>query len=118
MSDAVECGKEVEIIFNMTKEDVCCLLECELSLKWGLPYCHWMYPAFVDEMPIPLLLIHPQWLFDRPDYLETSWHMRYLTGSNFKNHNTSIWPRQTPTSFEPEILQKITEAEYERHAGD
>ena len=44
--------------------------------------------------------------------------MSYLTGSNSKNHDTSTRPRQTPTSLEPKILQEITEAEYEKHAGD
>ena len=58
MGDAIECGKEVEIIFDMTKEDVCYPLECELPLRWGLPCRHWMYSAFVDETPIPLSLIH------------------------------------------------------------
>ncbi len=32
MGDAVECGKKVKIIFDMTKENACCPLECELSL--------------------------------------------------------------------------------------
>ncbi len=102
----------------MTKEDACCPLECEFSFKWGLPCRHWMYPAFIDETPISLLLINPRWLFDGPDYLETSWHISYLTGSNSKNHSISTRPRQTQTSFEPEILQEIIEAEYEKHAGD
>ncbi len=44
--------------------------------------------------------------------------MNYLTGSNSKNHSTSTLPRQTPTSLEPEILQEITKAEYERYTGD
>ena len=76
-----------------------------------------MYPAFVDETPIPLSLIPSRWLFNGPDYLEKSWHMRYLTGSDSKNLSTSIQPRQTPTSLEPEILRDITAAEHERHAG-
>ncbi len=118
MGNAVECGKELEIIFDITKEDACCQLECELPLRWGLPCRHWMCPAFVDETPILLSLIHPRWLFDGPDYLETLWHMSYLTGSNSKNNNASTRARQTQTSLEPEILQEITEAEYEKNAGD
>ncbi len=77
-----------------------------------------MYPAFFDETPIPLSLIHPRWLFDGTDYLKTSWHMSYLTGSNSKNNSTSTRPGQTSTSLKPGILQEITEAECERHAGD
>ena len=93
MGDAVECGKEVEIIFDMTKEDACCPLECEFPLRWSLPCRHWMYPAFVDETPIPLSFIHPRWLFDEPDYLETSWHISYLTGSNSKKRiRSKIYP--------------------------
>ena len=90
MGDAIECGKEVEIIFDMTKENVCCPLECELPLRWGLPCRYWMYSAFVDETPIPLSLIYPRWLFNGPDYLETSRHMSYLMGSSSKDLGTSM----------------------------
>ena len=44
--------------------------------------------------------------------------MSYLTGSSSKDLGTSMRARQTPTSPEPKILQEITVAEYERHAGD
>lgn len=59
IDDAIECGKEVEIIFYMTKEDTCYLLKFELLLRWGLPYRHWMYLVFFDETPILLSLIYP-----------------------------------------------------------
>lgn len=60
MSNVIKYGKKVKIIFDMTKKNACYLLEYELPLRWGLPYYHWMYPAFVYETPIPFLLIYPQ----------------------------------------------------------
>lgn len=104
MNDTIECGKEVEIIFDMTKADTCYLLECKLLLRWGLLYYHWMYLAFIDETPISLSLIHPQWLFGEQDYLEKSWDMSYPMSSSSKNLSTSIWVRQTLISPESEIL--------------
>ncbi len=70
MGDAIECGDEEEISFEMTEQNASCRLKCELPLRWGLPCRHWMYAAFVDNSPIPLSLIHPRWFLDGPDYLE------------------------------------------------
>ena len=44
--------------------------------------------------------------------------MSTILKSNSKNHSTLTHHRQTPTSLQPEILQEITGAEYERHSGD
>ncbi len=70
MSNTIKCGDKEEISFEMTEQNTCCPLECEAPLRWRLPCCHWMYAAFVDNSPIPLLLIHSRWFLDGPDYLD------------------------------------------------
>lgn len=40
-----------------------CASGCELTMRYGLPCKCWLYRSVVDEIPIPLSLIHLRWLF-------------------------------------------------------
>ncbi len=42
-----------------------CSSACELPVRWGLPCQHWIHPAISEAVPLPLSLVHPQWLLDR-----------------------------------------------------
>lgn len=65
----MESGEEEEVELMVSNEGTYCPLLYELPLRWGLPCRHWMYPAFIDVIPIPSSLIHPCWFFDWPNYL-------------------------------------------------
>jgi hypothetical protein len=41
-----------------------CKSACELLIRFGLLCKHWLYKAFVDDVPIPLSLFYPRWLLD------------------------------------------------------
>lgn len=58
-------GEAEEVLIDMETENPTCPLNCELPLRWGLPCRHWMYPAFIHQVPIPASLIHP-WFLDGP----------------------------------------------------
>ena len=45
------------------KEDICCLLNCGLPFRLGLPCRHWIHSALADETHVPLSLIYPRWFF-------------------------------------------------------
>lgn len=97
-----------------------CPLECVLPLQWGLPCRHPMYPAFVDESSIPLSLIHPRWFFGGPDSLEQSWTMSYSHDQEFTYAFLPNSITNSPPALELDLPQEatVTEAQYERHAGD
>ena len=101
----------------MTKQNACCSLKCELLLRWGQHYRHWIYATFVDNSPITLLLIHPRWFFDSPDYLDKSWVMSYSLDPAFiypSLHGTAQ-PSSTPIT---DSFQEMPLPNYEKHAGD
>ena len=78
-----------------------------------------MYPTYVEEIAIPLSLIHPRW-FDGLDYLEQPWTMSYSHDQEFTYAflpNTTTNPSAI-SEVDPSHEIKSTEAEYERHAGD
>lgn len=72
LGDQIESSKEKDVEFIVCSEGTYCPLLCKLPLHWGLSCRHWMYPAFVDAIPIPSSLIHPRWFFDGPDHLTSS----------------------------------------------
>ncbi len=53
-----------------------CQLLCQLPLRYGLPCKCWLYQCIVEEIPIPISLIHPRWLYDGPDYV-AGWSMSF-----------------------------------------
>ena len=79
-----------------------------------------MYPAFIDESSIPLSLIHPRWFFDGPDSLEQPWTMSYSHDQEFTYAFLPNATTNSPAALEPDLPQEVTvtEAQYERHAGD
>lgn len=75
LGDQIESDDEEDVQLIVCNEGTYCPLLCELPLRWGLPCCYWMYPAFVDAIPIPSSLIHPRLVFDGPDHLTSTWNM-------------------------------------------
>ena len=55
-------------------EGLCCKKEYDLPLQYGLPCACWMFNCIPRGIPIPLSLIHPQWLFSAPDVV-VGWKM-------------------------------------------
>lgn len=53
-----------------------CLCECELPMRFQLPYQCWLYQCVVDSIPIPLSLIHPRWFYDGPAFVRF-WKMSF-----------------------------------------
>ncbi len=77
LEDLVESGEEEKVGLIVSNEGTYCPLLCELPLRWGFLYRHWMYPAFVDLIPIPSSLIHPRWFFDWSEHLTNTWKMSF-----------------------------------------
>ena len=53
-----------------------CQLSCSLPLRYGLPCKCWLFQCVRMELPIPISLIHPRWLYDGPDYV-ANWSMSF-----------------------------------------
>ena len=66
MADEIKEGKDEEFEFN---QDEGCGFSCELPVRYGLPYKHWMYVNIVEKYQLPLSLFHPCWHLDRPSVL-------------------------------------------------
>ena len=117
IGNAIEYDDEEEISFEMTNQNACCLLKCELPLRWGLPCRYWMYFTFVDNSPILLSLIHPRWFLDGSDYLDRPWIMSYsldLAFAYLSLHGTAQ-PKSTPTT---DSIQEMLLPNYKRYASD
>jgi hypothetical protein len=69
LRDNIKDGLEL-LDFEPSRE---CKSTCELPIRFGLPCKHWLYKAFVDDVPIPLSLFHPHWLLDGPAVLHELW---------------------------------------------
>jgi hypothetical protein len=61
MADNIEEGKEEEFEFDPNNGYT---FGCELPTRFYLPCRHWMYTSMVEEVPLPLSLFYPRWLFD------------------------------------------------------
>jgi hypothetical protein len=55
-ADAIDSGDEDPFEF---KEAIGCLCECELLLRFGLPYKHWMLLFYLYGEPLSLFLFYP-----------------------------------------------------------
>ncbi|WP_375467270.1 hypothetical protein [uncultured Nostoc sp.] len=53
-----------------------CSLECELLMQFQLPCQCWLYRCVVDNIPIPISLIHPRWFYYGPPFVRF-WKMRF-----------------------------------------
>jgi hypothetical protein len=62
--NAIEAGEVPAFDFD---EAIGCPNECELPLRYGLPYKHWMLPFYLRGEPLSLFLFHPRWLLDGLD---------------------------------------------------
>lgn len=50
--------------------EIGCTIGCELPMRYyGLSCKCWLYRSVVDEISIPLSLIHPRWLFYGSDFV-------------------------------------------------
>ena len=47
----------------------CCISECELPMRFGLPCKCWLYQCVIDQVPIPISLIHPRWFYKGPPFM-------------------------------------------------
>jgi hypothetical protein len=56
-SDAINSGGEDPFEFNKA---IRCLCECELLLRYGLPYKHWMLSFYLRKEPLSLSLFYPR----------------------------------------------------------
>jgi hypothetical protein len=74
MADEIDEGMEEEFEFDL---DEGCTFGCELPVRYGLPCRHWMYNCLVEEVPLPLSLFHPRWLFDGLAILYNRWAMTW-----------------------------------------
>lgn len=111
MGDAIEANEEEEIYLNMNDCDSRCPLECELPLRWGLLCRHWMYPAFVNESPIPLSLIHSRWFFDGPDSLEQPWTMSYSHNQEFTYAFLPHATTNSPPALDLDLPQNVMDTD-------
>jgi hypothetical protein len=59
-----------------------CKFVCQLPVRYGLLCKHWLYKAFVDNVPIPLSLFHPRWLLNGPPVLYHSWDISWNSALN------------------------------------
>ena len=55
-------------------EAACCKKGCTQPSQYSLPCACWMYECLPRNIPIPLSLIHPRWLFRTPDIV-VGWEM-------------------------------------------
>jgi hypothetical protein len=67
-ADAIDSGDEDPFEF---KEAIGCLCECELLLRFGLPYKHWMLLFYLCGEPLSLFLFHLRWLLDSPTVVQS-----------------------------------------------
>ena len=65
-----------ERILSIFPDGGSCVYDCELPLRYGLPFKCWLYKCIIDSVPIPVSLIHPRWFFDGPPYA-VSWQMTF-----------------------------------------
>jgi hypothetical protein len=93
LADQIENGLETLNFKPGTK----CQSNCELPLRYGLPCKHWLYKAFIDDVPIPISLFHPRWLLDGLESLPKGWNLSW-----------------NPTQIRVDAQQKSED----RHIGD
>ena len=53
-----------------------CQQACHLPPRYGLPCKCWLYRCVVEEIPIPLSLLHPRWLSKAPEVV-VGWQMSF-----------------------------------------
>lgn len=53
-----------------------CISECELPMRFGLPCKCWLYQCIIDQIPIPVSLIHPRWFYKGPPFV-ICWKMSF-----------------------------------------
>ena len=46
-----------------------CSSKCELPMQFQLPCQCWLYRCVVDNIPIPISLIHPRWFYYGPPFV-------------------------------------------------
>lgn len=51
-----------------------CQNACHRPKRYSLPCKYWLYRCVVSDIPIPLSLIHPRWLFEAPEIV-VGWEM-------------------------------------------
>jgi hypothetical protein len=51
--------------------------QCELILRFGLPYKHHLRRAYLEGIPILKSLVHPRWWLDGPATRQANWQPRY-----------------------------------------
>jgi hypothetical protein len=61
--DAINSGDKGPFEFDKA---IRCLYNCELLLRFGLLYKHWMLLFYLRGEPLSLSLFHPRWLLDGP----------------------------------------------------
>jgi hypothetical protein len=61
--DAINSGDKGPFEFNKA---IRCLYNCELLLRFRLPYKHWMLLFYLYKEPLSLSLFYPRWLLDSP----------------------------------------------------
>ena len=54
----------------------CCISKCELPIQFGLPCKCWLYQCVIDQVPIPISLIHPRWFYKGPPFV-VFWKMSF-----------------------------------------
>ncbi len=69
-------------LYDSFEPSVGCRLECSLPLRFGIPCRCWMAYFYSRDLPIPLNLFHPRWLYDGPEVLEDPWQIS-LENINF-----------------------------------
>jgi hypothetical protein len=62
-ADAIDSSDKEPFDFN---EVIGCPSECELPLRFSLPYKHWMLPFYLSKRSLPLSLFYPRWFLDGP----------------------------------------------------
>ena len=61
--DVINSGDKGPFEFD---EVIRCLCNCELPLRFGLPYKHWILLFYLRGEPLSLSLFYPRWLLDGP----------------------------------------------------
>lgn len=114
LGDSIEFGQAEEVLIDMEMNNPTCPLDCELSLRWGLPCQHWIYPAFIHQVPFPVSLIHPRWFLDGPPRLETPWKIGFSPTHDVARAQSAI--PEPEDHFQR--LRNIEDLKNARYSGD
>lgn len=85
--DAIDAEEAVE-----PQGDNECLLQCSLPLQYGLPCKCFLYACAAEDIPIPMTLVHPRWLYDHPGGYTRQWRPSLIAADDDEDAAESSAP--------------------------